>query len=542
MSNTPANLGKETESIKIPTARNSRMVAVIDVGASAIRMEIAEISETNQIRTLETVRQAVDLGKDTFTKGRIQQENIKRSVEILRGFRRIMDEYGITRSDQIQAVATSSVREAENRENFLSRIYVATQINVRAIDEAEESRLTYLAAQSILEGDPALKEGDVLVVDAGGGSTELLLVQKSFVTFADSYRVGSLRMRETLETQRAPPERVRSVLGQHIQRLIEQVKRNLPPAKPSILVAMSGDSRFAASQLCPDWADKPEARLDLKSFAAFVDKTLPLTVERLVSKYHLTYQEAETVGPALLIYVHIARAFKIDQLIVPKASLRDGMLREMALLGYWSPAFIQQVIQSAVVLSQKYHVDEKHARHVADLALLLFDELKNEHQLDQRHRLLLEVAALLHEVGGYVSSRSHHKHSMYLVLNSDLFGLTRADTTLIALTARYHRRAMPGLTHPEYTALDRDSRIVVSKLAAILRVADALDRNHAQKIRNISFAREPDRFVIKIQGVEDLTLERLAVKEKGNLFEEIYGLPVNLQELRTGTEQESYDG
>ncbi|OGV42560.1 MAG: hypothetical protein A2X46_04655 [Lentisphaerae bacterium GWF2_57_35] len=536
----PANPRKEAEVLKTAAERAPRLVAVIDVGATAIRMEIAEIGATQEIRTLETVRQAVDLGKDTFTKGRIRQENVKKSVDILKGFRRIMEEYGISKPEQIQAVATSSVREAENRDNFLNRIYVATQINIRAIDEAEESRLTYMAAQSILESDPALKDSDVLVVDAGGGSTELLLVQKSFVTFADSYRVGSLRMRENLETQRAPPERVRTILGQHIQRLIEQVKRNLPPAKPTILVAMSGDSRFAASQLCPDWMDLPAARPDLKSFASFVDKILPMTVERLVGKYHLTYQEAETVGPALLIYVHVARAFKIDQLIIPKASLRDGILREMALLGYWSPSFVQQVIQSAVVLSQKYHVDEKHARHVADLSLKLFDELKPEHQLDQRHRLLLEVAALLHEVGGYVSSRSHHKHSMYLILNSDLFGLTRADMTLIALTARYHRRAMPSLTHPEFAALDRDAKIVVSKMAAILRVADALERNHTQKVRDVSFARESDRFVVKVRDVEDLTLERLAIKEKGNLFEEIYGLPVNLQEFRAEPEQETY--
>ncbi len=520
-----------------PSAPPPRLVAVIDIGATAVRMEIAEINETQGIRTLETVRRPLDLGKDTFTKGRIRQENIKKCVEILRGFRRILDEYGINRPDQIQAVATSSVREAENRDTFLNRVYVSTQINVRAIDEAEENRLTYMAAQNLLENDPALKDADVLVADAGGGSTELLLVQNGYVTFSDSYRLGSLRMRENLETQRIPPERARSILGQHIQRLIAQLKRNLPPAKPGVLVAMSGDSRFAAAQLCADWATAPTARLDLKTFTAFVDKLLPLTVEKLVSKYQLTYSEAETVGPALLIYTHLARSFKIDQLLIPKASLRDGLLREMALLGYWSPTFAQQVIQSALVLGQKYHVDEKHARHVADVSLALFDEMKAEHQLDQRHRLLLETAALIHEAGGYVSSRSHHKHSMYLILNSDLFGLTRADMTLIALTARYHRRAMPNLTHPEFSALDRDGRIVVSKMAAILRVADALDRNHTQQTRHLLFTREPDRLLITVKDVEDLTMERLAVKEKGNLFEEIYGLPVVLQEFRAEADQ-----
>ena len=139
-------------------------------------------------------------------------------MEILKGFRRVMEEYGITQPEQIRAVATSSVREAENRDTFLDRIYIATRINVRAIDEAEESRLTYMAAQSVVESEPDLKDGNVLVVDVGGGSTELLLVQEGQVTFSDSYRLGSLRMREMLETQRAPTERVRTILGQHIQR------------------------------------------------------------------------------------------------------------------------------------------------------------------------------------------------------------------------------------------------------------------------------------------------------------------------------------
>lgn len=535
-------MNKETTAnILAPTDRKARLAAVIDIGASAIRMEIAEIGEKGELRTLEQLRQGCHLGKDTFTKNRIQQSTIQECVEILQGFKRVMEEYGITQPEQIRAVATSSVREAENRDTFLDRIYIGTRINVRAIDEAEESRLTYMAAQGVVEGDPGLKDGNVLVVDVGGGSTELLLVQKGQVTFSDSYRLGSLRMREMLETQRAPSERVRTILGQHIQRMVEQIVRNVPVSDLTAMVAMSGDSRFVAAHLYPEWATAPAARIEYKAFTGFVDKVLPLTAERIASKYHLSFQEAETVGPALLVYVHIARAFKTDCIIIPKSSLRDGLLKEMTLSGFWTGSFARQVIHAAMTLGEKYRFDKKHSRHVADLCLKLFRELQPVHQLDKRHELLLEVAALLHEVGGFISSRSHHKHSMYLILNSDLFGLTRNDMTLIALVARYHRRAMPSATHPEYTSLDRDSRIVVSKLAAILRVADALDRNHMQQIEDITFAREPGQFVITIRNVEDLTIERMAMKEKGAMFEEIYGVPVILREERAQTGEPTHD-
>lgn len=521
-----------TEESASKVQRPGRTVAVIDIGATAIRMEIAQIGEQGDIAVLETLRRGVPLGKDTFVRGRIQQSTIRECVDVLKGFRHVMEEYGVTQPEQVQAIATSSVREAENRDTFLDRIYISTGISVRSIDEAEENRLTYTAAQSVMEHEPALKNGEALVVDVGGGSTELLLLQNGQVTFSNSYRLGSVRMRETLETHRAPTERVRTILGQHISRLVEQMAKSVPVTKPALLVAMSGDARFAAAQLCPDWATVPSVRVDYKTLSGLVEKLLPLTVDKLVSKYRISYQEAETLGPGLLVYLHLARAFKIDQLILPKASIRDGLLKEMSLRGYWTRSFAEQVVHSAGTLMRKYQVDEKHARHVADLCVRLFRELQPEHKLDPRHEILLEVAALIHEVGGFISSRSHHKHSLYLILNSDLFGLTRQDTTLIALVARYHRRALPGPSHEEYMALDRDSRIAVSKMAAILRVADALDRNHVQQVGDLSFAREPDQFVISVRGIDDLTMERLAMKEKGNLFEEVYGIPVVLRESR----------
>jgi exopolyphosphatase/guanosine-5'-triphosphate,3'-diphosphate pyrophosphatase len=158
----------------------------------------------------------------------------------------------------------------------------------------------------------------------------------------------------------------------------------------------------------------------------------------------------------------------------------------------------------------------------------LFRELQPEHGLDERFELLLRIAALLHEVGTFISDQSHHKHSMYIIQNSELFGLTKKDSTLIALLTRYHRRAVPRSYHDEYTTLDRDSRLTVSKLAAILRVADALERRHTQQLRKPTFARDKENFVITVQGAADLMLEQLAIKEKGDLFEQVFGMKVVL--------------
>ncbi|HUI08315.1 MAG TPA: HD domain-containing protein [Verrucomicrobiae bacterium] len=503
----------------------SRPVAVIDIGASAIRMRIAEVGTNGVVRNLESLQQAVRLGKDTFSTGHIQSATIEECIKVLLGFRSVMTEYGVTRDDQIRAVATSAVREADNRYAFVDRLYMATQINVEVIEGAEENRLTYIAVQDVLRQENVLKNADAIIVDVGGGSTELVLTQNGSVTFANSYRLGSLRMRESLETFRAPADRARTILDQHIHRLVVQLYRNVPVDKVKYMVAISGDAQFAASLLSREWADARITVVDVKTFSSLAEQLVPVPVDELVGRYHIPYQEAETVGPTLLAYQHLARAFHVKQILVPKSSLREGLLKELAAGGSWTEEFSEQAIQSALALGEKYSFDEKHSKQVAELSVRLFRELQPEHRLEKRFELLLRIAALLHEVGMFIGDRSHHKHSMYIIMNSELFGLTKRDIMLIALVARYHRRSTPRPYHEEYTSLDRDSRIAVAKMAAILRVADALDRDHMQQAGEMAFAREPGQFVITVRnGAADLTLARLALREKGNLFEEIFGM------------------
>jgi exopolyphosphatase/guanosine-5'-triphosphate,3'-diphosphate pyrophosphatase len=206
----------------------------------------------------------------------------------------------------------------------------------------------------------------------------------------------------------------------------------------------------------------------------------------------------------------------------------------MAARERWTKEYADQVVQSALTLGRRCRFDEQHALHVADLALQLFRELKPEHQLDTRYELFLRVAALLHETGMFVNNRSYHKHSLYIISNSELFGLTKHDMLVIALVARYHRRAAPRPYHEGYQALDRDTRIAISKLAAILRLADALDSRDRQVVHQLKFQREGNQFIVTAAGSEDLSLERLALRQKGTMFEDMYGMNVVLRESPAG--------
>lgn len=510
-----------------------RPVAVIDIGTTSIRMAIAEIDHEGQFRTLETLSQAVNLGKDTFTKGVIEKSTIEECVRVLRSYRQLLTEYQVTANDQIRVVATSAVREALNRLIFLDRIYIATGIDVEPLDEAEVNRITYLGIQPHLESEPTFSDSRTLIMEVGGGSTELLLVQGREVVYAHTYRLGSLRLREMLEAYRAPQGKVRTIMESQIQRTVEQVVQNVPTnGGPVELIALGGDLRFAASQLLSDWQLARMARIPLDVLERFTDRVLALSVDELVQKYHLTFPEAETLGPALLAYVQLASAMELRSVIATKITLRDGLLEDMATRGTWSDEFQKQIVRSAVDLGRKFDFDEAHSRHVANLSQTLFDALVDEHHLDRRFSRILYLAALLHEIGQYISVSSYHKHSMYLILNSELFGLSRKDVLLVGLVARYHRRASPKASHQGYAALDRENRVAVAKMAAMLRVADALERSHSQRVNDLQCVCDDGRLIISIPHIEDLSLEQLALKQKGLLFEEVFGMQVLLRQVR----------
>ena len=512
-----------------------RVVAAIDIGSSALRLDIGEVGAQGDVRLLESLRHGVRLGKDVFAKGRVEQDTLRRCLAILKNYSRLLKEYGVTRPDQLRAVATSFAREASNRDMFVDRVSTATGIAVNVLEESEEARLTYLAVREILEANGILDAGNVAVMEIGGGQTILLYIRKGKVTVAQSFHTGALRTHELVEAGGGAGPRAKNVLKAYATELVDQVVQAVPREKISALVVMGAGARFAADHAAGE-KPGPDGRVALASaakLAELAERLAPMTAQSLVKAYKLTYQDAETVAPAVMAIAQAARALKVREVHIVQATLRDGLLREMAMRDHRSAGFEEQVVYSAQTMAARYGIDEAHAQNVETAAVALFDELKEEHQLGGHERMLLRCAAILHDIGIYVNARAHHKHSMYLIQNSDLFGLTRHDMQIVAIVSRYHRKAVPSPAHPEFAALPLEDRMTVAKLAALLRVADALERTHRAAPRPLEFRREADRFVIQVRDMEDLTMERLVLREKGNLFADVFGLVPELRELRT---------
>ena len=506
-----------------------RVMAVIDVGATSVRMAVAQYDPERGMQHLESLTQAVNLGRDTFTSGSISRESTELCVDALHNFRHVLDEYGVSKPEQIMAVATNAVRDASNRDTFLDRIFIATGIEIRVIDQSEANRFTYLAVQPLLDAKKRLKKQSVMVVEPGGGSTEVLVLKSGKIVFSQAFRLGTLRLTRMVDDLSPNSGSRHQLMRNYIENTVQQIKASLGDLKVDKLVMMGGDMRFAAMQIDPNWKDHQPTGIKLESIRNLAREVIGMNIDELVLKYNLQYPDAETLGPALMTAETLAENLKMNKLLVANPSLRDGLLYELAHEGAWSQEFIDEVCESAIKIGRKYEFDEDHARHTRKLAMRIFDALQDCHRLKAEYRVTLEIAALLHEIGYFISNRSHHKHSMYLIKASDIFGLSSKQKTLIALTARYHRRAAPKSSHPEYEQLRRFERVTVSKLAAMLRVATALDTSRSQRIQNFEIDVDKRSVRIDIPGGIDLSLEQMALRRKGPLFRQVYGRDVVLR-------------
>lgn len=504
-------------------------MAVIDIGSNSIRMVIGQALPDGSLSIIERLRRAVRLGQDVFRGGRLRAETMRSAVGILRDYRHILNTYGVNR---IRAVATSAIREAVNGDTFVDRVLMASGLEVSVISVTEEGRLTVSAVREAV-GAKMLGRGKALVVEVGGGSTVLSLLSGGKVTASQSLPTGSVRMQEVLETTTERADQAARLIQNQITSAVSAFRSLLPLKTVETFFAVGGDARWAASLVGKPLKSDHLEGISAKALAKLLDRCRVQTADELARAYKIPYTDAETITPALLVYQVLLKTTRAKRMIVADVSMRDGLLLDLArdAAGKKDDSVFREIIQSAQVIAQKYQVDMGHAEQTRSLAVQLFDQLAGEHRLGERHRLLLEVAAILHEVGTFVASRAHHKHSFYLIVNSEIVGLTQDELAVVANVARYHRRSRPKPSHLDYIALPRERRMIVNKLAALLRVAEALDSSRTQQIQTLQSRIDGNGLIISVQAGGDFTLERRALAETSDMMLDIYGLEVRLEQL-----------
>lgn len=513
---------------------SSNILAAIDIGSSAIRMDVAEIRPEGTLHILESLTKGIQLGKDTFTKGYLSEESIRAACEVLRGFKKVMATYGVT---QLRAVATSAVRESSNSDNFRERVLMSTGLDVEILDRPEENRLAYSAVLESLKADPNLGNEKILLVEVGGGSTDVTLLMEGKPLQSGTFPLGSIRLRASMNAVSGAHDQQLKLLKRQTTGFVRNIRRSVEIKEAKRFVAIGGDVRFAARVLLESQERGNHGVIAKDAFANFVDSISRMSIDAIVQEYALSYLDAETLTPALLICLQVLKETQAEDVIVSNANIRMGILRDLM------PAeeegrlqnLSHQILSAARSLGRKYQYDEQHAERVCELATRIFDKLKLEQRMNDTHRLYLEVASLLHDIGLFISPRAHHKHSYYLISSSDLFGLRQRELDIIANVARYHRRALPQRSHLPFVSLTRDDRMLVSKLAAILRVANALDKGLSQKALELKVFSEGDLLVLEAQNESDLSMEKNAIAGRANLFAEVFGKKIILREAASNS-------
>jgi len=524
----PAGEGGGAHRTDEPGPARRRIVAVIEIGSTGIRLVVAEVDGLGGFKVLDRAGKQSRIGRDVFATGIISREAVRESIAVLSSFRELLRGYGLAPKDAT-VIATSALREAQNRDTFVDRVALQTGLNVTIVEDIEENHLMYLAVQHALQDErKLLSKSNAIILEVGGGSTEVMLLRKGRMAGAHSLRIGTIRIDEQVRGAGVSPAFLMQFLEDNVRTTCDHLDGELPLESVKTFIVIGADARLAASRLGSGAEEAGEGYsvIGRSEFIGFADEVAGLSPEDCVAKLHVPWTDAEGIGCSLAIERLFLERTGSESVVVPNVSIREGLLLSTSLgAGTGIEAEMRaQVVASAVSLGRKFHYDDAHARHVADLSLAIFDSLVREHGLGVHERLLLEAAAILHDVGTFIKTSGHHRHGEYIVMNSEIFGLNRVDLTIIANVVRYHRKAPPASNHLNFIALPREDRIVVMKLAAILRVADALDRGHDQRVRDAVFERREERFVIRAQDAADLSLERLSLAEKGDMFEDVFGL------------------
>ena len=494
-------------------------LASIDVGSNALRLAVAEVDNQQHITMLESLREPVRLGQDVFTNGIISEETMDQAVAAFEKFRRAIDLRGASWS---KAVATSAVREALNREIFIDRLAGATGIELTAIGAEEEARLIFLAVANKM----SLKNKLAMLIDIGGGSTEITLAEDESIIVSESFRLGAVRLLNLFEEKKTGAAKFNQLLREYMDATQKKIKKEIGSRKIELCVGTGGNIETLGDLRKSLLRKERDTEIDDDELDALLKKLQGVSFEQRIQEFGLRPDRADVIVPATMVLQKIIRVAGVKEVVIPHVGLKDGLLIDMIqeLFGEKRPLRRDQVLASAIQLGRKYMFDEQHGTTVARYAARLFDETRSLHNLGLEYRLLLEVAALLHDIGNFVNSTDHHKHTYYLLSVSPLIGLTQSQLAIVANVARYHRKSMPKPQHDGYRALSSKERVVVSKLTALLRLADAMDNEHASKVESFAVEYKKPKLTLRLRGDGDLLLEKWALVKKAPMFEDVFSV------------------
>ncbi|MDD6571089.1 MAG: exopolyphosphatase [Thermoflexaceae bacterium] len=495
------------------------MFAAIEVGSYEIEMKIFEIGGKNGIREIDRIAHVVELGKNSYNEKYIGFEMIDEVCDVLYDFCKIMKSYGVSQS---RVCATSAVREAENCQTIVDRIYIRTGLKVDVLSNSE-LRYIYNKAIALKEKDfESIIENGTVLVDMGSGSAQLTLFDQGKLITTQNILLGSLRVREVLAGLSVSGANYRSVLEEYIDDDMEDVRKMFFRDTEISNMIVTGEyvsTLFGNKENVRTYVTKEE-------FEKQYDILLTSSADELEEKYNIPQEHVGVLIPSSMIYKKVLDITGAQRIWVPNVKLCDGMVAEYAEKNKkikFSKDFNNDILNASRVIAKRYMWNEEHVRFVEESSLGIFDATRKIHGLGKRERLLLQIAAILHECGKYINVSYPGDCSFSIIMRTEIIGISHMERVMVANIVKYNTENI-SFESLLMQGIGKNDAMTVIKLAAILRLSNALDKTHKQKCRNMKLKMNEKELIISVNTFEDMTIERGLFPDKTFLFEQAYGI------------------
>lgn len=510
------------------------VVSFLDIGTNSIRLLIVRIAPNHSYVTLTQQKEMIRLGENEFVDQYLQPEAMERAVLVCTKFAELSRAYG---AHEIIAVATSAVREAKNQNEFLRRLHHAAGLDLHVISGREEARLIYLGVSRAVH----LGDQQAVFIDIGGGSTEVSVGDQKQYHFLGSLNLGAVRLTTLFflpnESDPIAPERY-ALLQRYIRNSSVRTLQQVQKYPFDLAFGSSGTIENLTDIAARVLHNRVRQRDDILTHTDLKRVIEMLCAADLEARRRIpgiNPERADIIIAGAAILDTLMQDLKIKQVrVLSDHGLREGLLVDYLSRGEHAEFFKEFSVRerSVLQLGRACGFDETHARHIAHLALELFDSAKkaNLHTLDAHDRELLEYAALLHDIGAFLSYDNHHLHTHYLIRHAELLGFDQAEIAQMALTALFHRKGKPSKQHADYAALDKPTRRRIRLLSAFLRVAEGLDRSHTGIITRARLrVKDKKTLHLEVQAQGDCQLELWGVVDRLQTLEKLFDRAIKIK-------------
>ena len=504
-----------------------KVFAAIYIGSDEASLKIFEIAAKKGAREIDHVRARVEIGKESYQKGYIGHELLEEISGILSGYRKIMEGY---RTDDYMAYAGGMFKGIKNELFVLDQLFIRTGIRIQVPSNSERRFISYKSVAFQPEFEEMIKQGTA-VIDVGGGSLQMTLFSGGKAALTQHMGLGSMRLREKLSS-------VEHAVTHYETQLEEMVNKELEVFKAMYLKELQMKYVIFTGEYIMELMKKVEKKgnriVSSEKFVKAMRKLYRKNARQIAAELDMPNENDPLLVPYIVIYTRIAEEFNAEEIWAPGVSVSDGMAYDYAEKNRMiKPAheFDEDILSAARQLSKRFAGFSPHIEALSKMSALIFDAMKKAHGLGKRERLLLQTAAILHDCGKYVSLANAPECAYHIIMESEIIGLAHLEREIVACTVLYN--TYPLADYDKLSdRLDEKSYMTVAKLAAILRVSNAMDRSHKQKFKNVKAAVRGKQLVITIVTRDDITLEKELFASKAEFFERVFGLKPEIREKR----------